>query len=72
MNIIVTACHVPFIGGGAAYHVNGLVDALVNAGHRVELLRLPFQFSPASAVRGVMNFAEKLDLSARTGSGWTG
>ncbi|TCO73759.1 glycosyltransferase family 4 protein [Chromatocurvus halotolerans] len=67
MNIIVTACQVPFIGGGASYHVSGLVAALREAGHRVELLRLPFQFAPASAVRGVMTFAEQLDLSHPNG-----
>lgn len=67
MNIIVTACQVPFIGGGAGYHINGLVDALRTEGHKVELLRLPFQFAPPSAVRSVMDFAERLDLSRPNG-----
>lgn len=67
MNIIVTACHVPFIGGGAAYHVQGLVAALRRAGHQVEVLRLPFQFAPPDAVRGSMAFAGQLDLSRPNG-----
>ena len=67
MNIIVTACHVPFIGGGANYHIQGLVEALRRAGHRVEVLRLPFQFAPADAVRNAMRFAQALDLSSPNG-----
>ena len=67
MNIIVTACHVPFIGGGASYHIAGLTRELENQGHQVELVRLPFQFQPESAVRATMQFSEQLDLSRPNG-----
>jgi glycosyltransferase involved in cell wall biosynthesis len=67
MNIIVTACHVPFIGGGATHHIQGLIRALGEQGHSVELLRLPFQFSPEAAIHRVMEFAENLDLTAPNG-----
>ena len=60
MNIIVTACHVPFIGGGATHHIQGLLGALRAQGHHVELLRLPFQFSPEASIHRVMEFAEHL------------
>jgi glycosyltransferase involved in cell wall biosynthesis len=67
MNIIVTACHVPFIGGGATHHIQGLLGALREHGHNVELLRLPFQFSPESSIHRVMEFAENLDLTSPNG-----
>jgi glycosyltransferase involved in cell wall biosynthesis len=67
MNIIVTACQVPFIGGGATYHIQGLTDALRSAGHTVELLRLPFQFAPEESIHRLMDFAEQLDLSRPNG-----
>lgn len=67
MNIIVTACHVPFIFGGATHHVQGTVDSLRAMGHEVELLRLPFQFAPEKAIHHVMQFAEELDLSMPNG-----
>ncbi|MBK1723514.1 glycosyltransferase family 4 protein [Thiocystis violacea] len=67
MNIIVTACQVPFIAGGANHQVNGLVTALQHAGHHVELLRFPFQFQPAASVLSLMTFCEQLDLSRPNG-----
>lgn len=67
MNIIVTACQVPFIQGGADHQVRGLVEALRAAGHRVERLRLPFAFQPESAIERLMDFSEGLDLSAPNG-----
>lgn len=62
MNIIVTACQTPFIHGGASYHVEGLVKALREAGHRVELLRFLFQFQPESSIHGLMEHCASLDL----------
>lgn len=67
MNIIVTACQVPFIFGGATHHVNGLVDALRGAGHNVELLRFPFQFQPEASIHRLMDHCEALDLSRPNG-----
>ena len=67
MNIIVTACHVPFISGGATNHIQGTVDGLRGLGHRVELVRLPFQFAPEQAIHNVMSFAEQLDLARPNG-----
>lgn len=67
MNVIVTACHVPFIFGGATNHINGLVHALQQAGHNVELVRFPFQFQPESAIHNLMDYCEGLDLSRPNG-----
>ncbi len=67
MNIIVTACQVPFIFGGAMHQVNGLVTALQQAGHNVELMRFPFQFSPESSIHRLMGHCEELDLSMPNG-----
>jgi glycosyltransferase involved in cell wall biosynthesis len=58
----VTANLVPFIHGGATYHVNGVVDALRQAGHDVELLKLPFRFSPETDIVRAMEHATSLDL----------
>ena len=58
MNIIVTANAVPFIHGGADYHIEGLVEELRIRGHQVEAIRFPFQFSPNSEVTNLMAFCE--------------
>ena len=67
MKIMVTANLVPFMRGGADYHINGLVEQLRKAGHEVDLLRLPFRFSPETEVQRVMDFAEGLDLNMPNG-----
>jgi glycosyltransferase involved in cell wall biosynthesis len=46
MNIIICAAQVPFVRGGAEMLGEGLRDALQNAGHRCEIVALPFQWSP--------------------------
>jgi glycosyltransferase involved in cell wall biosynthesis len=58
MNIIVTSNSVPFIHGGADYHIEGLIEELRARGHRVESIRFPFQFNPNSEVTTLMAFCE--------------
>lgn len=67
VQVIVTACVAPFVGGGARYHVAGLVQHLRGAGCRVEPLLLPFQFHPQSQIDGIMDFAAQLDLGRPNG-----
>lgn len=67
MKIVVTANQVPFMPGGADYHINGLVDQLRVYGHEVELIRFPFRFSPEAEVQRVMDFCEATDLSMPNG-----
>ncbi|ASP37509.1 glycosyl transferase [Bacterioplanes sanyensis] len=67
MNVLIAANQVPFIAGGADLLTQGLVDACRAAGHQVELLRLPFQFSPASSIERGMNYCAGLDLTQPNG-----
>ena len=62
MKILVTANLVPFMHGGASYHIAGVVRALQQAGHDVELLRLPFRFSPEQDIVRAMEHAASLDF----------
>lgn len=62
MKILVTANLVPFLHGGANYHIAGVVGALQEAGHEVELLRLPFRFSPEADIVRAMAHASEIDL----------
>lgn len=64
---MVTANAVPFMPGGADYHINGLVEQLRLCGHEVELLRFPFRFSPEAEVQRVMDFCEGTDLNMPNG-----
>ena len=68
MKILVTANLVPFIHGGATYHIDGVVSALRRAGHAVELLKLPFRFSPEADI--VRAFNELRDIVAATQFAW--
>lgn len=67
MKVLLTANHVPFIRGGAESHIGNLAHALHAAGHDVEVLRLPFRFSPDSAIDSAMAAARALDLSQPNG-----
>lgn len=67
MRIIVTASQAPFILGGGERHVQNLCSALRAAGHEVELLRLPFKFSPEADISRLMAFCDGYDLAAPNG-----
>ncbi len=67
MKILVAANKVPFMPGGADYHINGLVSALQAFGHEVELLQLPFRFSPESEVQRAMDNARGSDVNRPNG-----
>jgi len=67
MKILVTATHVPFISGGAEYHMQGLVKALQTQGHQVELLRVPFKFHPEQAIQDTLQYIQTLDLTQPNG-----
>jgi len=53
---------VPFIQGGAEFMTAGLRAALQDAGHEVEVITMPFRFSPASNVLRSMDEWEKQDF----------
>lgn len=67
MKIIVTANIVPFMPGGADYHIVGVTEQLRAHGHEVELLRFPFKFSPASDIERMMSFCENTELNIPNG-----
>jgi glycosyltransferase involved in cell wall biosynthesis len=46
MNIVICHTQVPFVRGGAEVLVDGLYDALGQAGHGVELVTIPFKWYP--------------------------
>ncbi|MCL5256416.1 MAG: glycosyltransferase family 4 protein [Chloroflexi bacterium] len=48
--IAVCVAQVPFFRGGAEAHVEGLRDALVRAGHRAEIVAVPFKWYPKAQV----------------------
>lgn len=50
MRIAVCAAQVPFAYGGAEIHVEGLRQALREAGHDVDVVSLPFKWYPQSAL----------------------
>ncbi len=54
MRIAVATVQVPFIRGGAEILADGLVHALQEAGHSVELVAMPFRFSPVSEIQRSM------------------
>lgn len=67
MRLVVTANVTPFITGGAAYHFEGLVTALREHGHEVEIIRFPFTFQPEETIEQLMSWCETLDLTAPNG-----
>jgi len=68
MNIIVTANIVPFMRGGADYHIEGVINQLRKHGHQVETIRFPFKFSPESDIQKLMDFCQNYDLSQPNGA----
>lgn len=67
MKVLVTANLVPFMRGGADYHIEGVARALREHGHEVELLRFPFRFQPEADIQHLMDYVETLDVTAPNG-----
>jgi len=64
MKIAVAAVQDLFVRGGAEAHLSNLCAALVRAGHEVELVRLPFRWSPNSEVLRQVYQWRMIDLHA--------
>ncbi|MEY4977712.1 MAG: hypothetical protein RIQ97_2907 [Pseudomonadota bacterium] len=54
MKVLLTDVQVPFIAGGAEACVSSLREAFQARGHSVEILTLPFRFSPLASVKESM------------------
>ena len=55
MRIIITTTQVPFLNGGAEVHAAGLLGHLREHGHQVEIVTMPFRFSPPKEVLRTMD-----------------
>jgi glycosyltransferase involved in cell wall biosynthesis len=63
MRIIIPSIQVPFVLGGAELMTNGLKDALIGKGHEVEIVKMPFKFSPESYILDLMDFWKNQDFN---------
>ena len=67
MRILVTANTVPFMTGGAEYHIQGLIEQLKRHGHQVDSIRFPFWFSPEGDIIRLMRHCRELNLNQPNG-----
>ena len=67
MKIVISAIQTPFIQGGAEYLIKNLKTALINLGHEVELVTLPFKFFPESYINYLIDICCNLDYSDFSG-----
>jgi len=67
MRIIIPSIQVPFIRGGAELMINGLKKALINFGHEVEIVTLPFKFFPESYIDNLIDIWKNLDFNEFNG-----
>ena len=68
MRIVIATVHVPFIRGGAELHAEGLQQALIAAGHEVEIVAVPFKWYPPQRVLDHMLACRLLDLTEVAGT----
>ena len=67
MNVLICATQVPFVRGGAEVHVDGLRDALVERGHRADIVALPFKWYPREQILRAALAWRLLDLTEANG-----
>lgn len=63
MRILIPSVQVPFISGGAQLMTNGLKDALIKNGHEVDIVTIPFKFSPESYIEDLIEIWKKQDFN---------
>jgi glycosyltransferase involved in cell wall biosynthesis len=67
-HIVITAAQVPFQAGGAEWHLDALRAELVRRGHKVDVVQVPFQWSPReAALRNALAW-RLLDLTESNGT----
>ncbi|HET9015900.1 MAG TPA: glycosyltransferase family 4 protein [Thermomicrobiaceae bacterium] len=67
MNVLICATQVPFVRGGAEVDVEGLRDALIERGHRADVVALPFKWYPRNQLLHTALAWRLLDLSEANG-----
>ena len=50
LRVLIATTRVPFIEGGAELHAEGLRRALAEAGHKTEILSIPFKWYPPERI----------------------
>jgi glycosyltransferase involved in cell wall biosynthesis len=67
MNIIIATSQVPYIRGGAEILAEELQQALRAAGHRAEIVAIPFKWYPPERILDQMLACRLLDLTSASG-----
>jgi glycosyltransferase involved in cell wall biosynthesis len=65
--ILVCEAQVPFVRGGAEYHVRALLDQLATHGYEAELVSIPFKWYPKEEILAHAAAWRLLDLSESNG-----
>ena len=65
--VVVCQAQVPFVHGGAEFHVRALVDQLREHGYRAELVSVPFKWYPKEEILAHAAAWRLLDLSESNG-----
>ena len=68
MRVVIATAQVPFVRGGAEMHAAGLQAALAEAGHDVDLVRVPFKWYPPERILDHILAARLLDLTESCGT----
>lgn len=68
MKISITTVQAPFVTGGAEFLANNLKSALLNKGHEVEIVTIPFMDSPNNLIEDHIIASRLLDLT----NSWAG
>lgn len=67
MRILILNTHVPFVDGGAETHALSLQLALEQAGHIVEIVRIPFKWYPPEQIHNHLLSCRLMDLTESNG-----
>src|SRR3989304_150356 len=65
--VLICEAQVPFVRGGAEFHVRGLARQLERHGYRVELVSVPFKWYPKEEILAHAAAWRLLDLSESNG-----
>jgi glycosyltransferase involved in cell wall biosynthesis len=68
MQVLIATTQLPLVKGGAEFHAEGLAVALESAGHRVDIVRIPYLSRTPQEVMDAVQFCLRLDLSTCAGT----
>lgn len=68
MRIVIATVQVPFVWGGAEYHAAELRKALEKAGHKAEIVSIPFKWYPLERIPEHILAARLFDLTESCGN----